>query len=164
MLKTFKNNNWIVQIKLETRRLKLNRKIFTTIVCGILDEVAPKNLHRSGIEISFVFTTDSRIMLLNRDFRGKNKPTDVLSFPQLEDHSGLTTTLGDVVISLPTALRQSKMYGVTLNEEILRLVIHGILHLLGFDHEKVPKKVAARMRRTEKKLFSKFQNDFFSVF
>jgi probable rRNA maturation factor len=84
----------------------------------------------------------------NRDFRGKDKPTDVLSFSQLEGESPVPSpSLGDLVISVDTTKRQAKEYGVTYTQEFLRLMVHGILHLHGYDHEGVSKAEAQRMRR-----------------
>ncbi len=82
-------------------------------------------------ELSLVFCDDPFIHELNRDYRGKDKPTDVLSFPQ-ELESGL---LGDLVISLPTCLRQAQERGHSLEVEVEWLFLHGALHLLGYDDE-----------------------------
>jgi len=84
---------------------------------------------------------DRTIKLLNRTFRGVDKTTDVLSFPQqLRTPSSELRTpnfiLGDIVINLQRAKRQAIEQGITLNEELKRLTIHGLLHLLGYDHEK----------------------------
>lgn len=98
-------------------------------------------------ELSVLLTDDKEIHRLNRDFRGKDKPTDVLSFPMPDPD-----LLGDVVISLPTAKRQAKKFGVSFEEEFYRLLVHGTLHLLGFEHERVSKGVAEKMRRKEKAL------------
>lgn len=123
----------------------------------ILNALGSDEIPESVLSLSILFTTDRAIHLLNRDFRGKDKPTDVLSFPLLEGDGGaLSPSLGDLVISLDTAARQSREYGVTLNQEVLRLMIHGILHLCGYDHEKVPAKVASHMRRTEQRIFEIF--------
>ena len=83
---------------------------------------------------------------LNRRWRGKNRPTDVLSFPQ--DADGL---LGDVVISVETARRQAIEQRTTVGREADRLLIHGLLHLLGYDHERSPAE-ARRMRLRERAL------------
>lgn len=82
-------------------------------------------------EVSLVFCDDPFIHALNRDYRGKDKPTDVLSFPQ-EGESGL---LGDVVISVPTCERQAAAQGHSLEREVEWLFLHGLLHLLGYDDE-----------------------------
>jgi probable rRNA maturation factor len=108
-------------------------------------------------QLEIVLTTDTQVQDLNSHYRGKNKPTDVLSFSQLEGPaSAYSHSLGDVVISLDTTERQAKIFGVSLSAELLRLLIHGILHLFGFDHEGVTKNEAARMRRTERRLMKQF--------
>jgi probable rRNA maturation factor len=84
-----------------------------------------------AVELSVVFCEDDFIHALNRDYRGKDAPTDVLSFPQ-DRHGGL---LGDLVISVPTALRQAKARKQTLEREVEWLFLHGMLHLLGHDDE-----------------------------
>lgn len=89
---------------------------------------------------------------LNRKFRGKNKTTDVLSFPA-EPGPG-PAVLGDVVVSVPAARRQAALAGWSLEKESLFLVIHGILHLLGHDHEKGPAQ-AQKMAALHGKLFAK---------
>ena len=80
--------------------------------------------------VTVAFVSDSKIRELNRQFRGIDKPTDVLSFP-----AGDEGQLGDIAISLETAARQSKENGLTLNGEIAQLLLHGLLHLSGYDHE-----------------------------
>lgn len=87
-------------------------------------------------ELSVLLTDDRQIQKLNREHRGKDKPTDVLSFPLDEDESipGAPRLLGDVVISLDTALRQAQGRGRPLVEEVRFLLAHGILHLIGHDH------------------------------
>jgi len=80
--------------------------------------------------------------LLNRQFRGVERMTDVLSFPQVEKltrRSALSThefVLGDIVINVQRAKRQAVENRLTFNEELKRLIIHGLLHLIGYDHEK----------------------------
>ncbi len=88
-------------------------------------------------ELSVALVSDDEIAELNRTYRAKEGPTDVLSFSLLEgDHADWRgVMLGDVIISVPTAQRQAHELGHDLDEELLRLLIHGVLHLLGFDHE-----------------------------
>ena len=111
----------------------------------------------SALELSLLFTEDGEMKDLNRQYRGKDKTTDVLSFPQSDggkapdEAHGL---LGDVVISVDTAQRQANEYGVTLTEEIDRLLIHGILHLAGYDHE-TSTTDAKKMRAKEESLIKK---------
>lgn len=108
--------------------------------------------------MSVVFTTDAKIRIINKEFRKKDKATDVLSFPQFtraelrSKQPALGDILGDLVISEETTIAQAQRFGVTVSEEMIRLVVHGILHLLGYDHEKVSHAEAERMRRRERKL------------
>ena len=92
---------------------------------------------RADAELSVAFVGDDRMRELNRDWRGKDSTTDVLSFSQLEGElpGGASTMLGDVVISVPVLERQAADGGWTVDEELARLLLHGVLHLLGFDHE-----------------------------
>lgn len=88
-------------------------------------------------ELSIAFVGDAEIRELNRSYRSQDRPTDVLSFSLVEGEcadfsSGL---LGDVVISIETARRQARSRHRSLNDEVTRLLIHGVLHLLGHDHE-----------------------------
>lgn len=105
-------------------------------------------------ELSLTFTDDLEIAILNEQYRHKEGPTDVLSFSQLEgeDFGAAPMTLGDVIISVDTAERQAEEYGVTLEAELDRLLVHGILHLFGYDHENVPEEEAQEMRRLEEEI------------
>jgi len=100
-------------------------------------------------EFAIVLTSDKEVHQLNRDFRKKDKPTDVLSF--LSSDKGY---LGDIVISVDTAFGQAKEYGTSQLEELTRLVVHGLLHLLGYEHEKVSATVARKMRVKEERLLN----------
>ena len=84
-------------------------------------------------QVSVLLTTDRNIRRLNRQFRGKNKATDVLSFPAGE--AVADEVAGDLAVSVPTALRQAEEQGHSLAVEIKVLILHGLLHLAGFDHE-----------------------------
>lgn len=87
-------------------------------------------------EISALLATDETIRMLNRDFRKKDKATDVLSFPVDKEHPGEGPKLaGDLAISLDTAARQAEEQGHTLQDEVKILLLHGVLHLAGYDHE-----------------------------
>lgn len=87
-------------------------------------------------ELSIVICDDDFIHPLNRDYRGKDRPTDVLSFAQREGDFGFEEdpVLGDVIISLETTIRQAKERGHSTEKELTILLVHGILHLLGYDH------------------------------
>ena len=93
--------------------------------------------------------TDPEIHDLNRRYRGKDRPTDVLSFPLADALQ--PSLLGEVVISVETAARQAQRRGRSLPEELQTLLIHGVLHLLGYDHE-VSRSEAIRMRRKEREV------------
>jgi probable rRNA maturation factor len=84
---------------------------------------------------------------LNSRFRGVDKTTDVLSFPMGDTSFGDAGPLGDIVISVPRAEMQAREYGVTFRDELLRLLVHGLLHLVGYDHEINP----YQKRKMEKK-------------
>jgi len=87
---------------------------------------------------------------LNREWRGFDKPTDVLSFGTTDDTPEPEKSLGDIVISVETALRQAEELGHSFEEEVERLLVHGILHLLGHDHENATD--AKNMRVMERKV------------
>lgn len=97
-------------------------------------------------EVSILLTVDEEIKELNRQYRKINKPTDVLSFPMEDGY-----LLGDIVISMDTAEEQAKEFEVSLEEEASRLLIHGLLHLLGYDHVKGGAQ-AKKMRAKEEEL------------
>ena len=109
-----------------------------------------------GYELSIVITDDHKITRLNRQYFRRNRPTNVISFPMTAD--GLpplpNRILGDVVISAETARRQAGKAGGKAEEEALFLLIHGILHLMGYDHEGT-KEERKKMEAKEKELFSK---------
>jgi len=122
-----------------------------------------KLLSLDHCELSLVLTGDSAIRELNRAFRGKDHSTDVLSFPQLEEcfvdgteqaappYKTIPPPLGDVVISIDTALRQAERLGITPESRLRILLIHGVLHLLGYDHERA-RTDARRMFARERQL------------
>jgi len=88
-------------------------------------------------EISIVITDDDQIQQLNKTYRKKDKPTNVLAFPMQEGQFAEITPglLGDVVISCETAQQEADKANLSLSERMSQLLIHGILHLMGFDHE-----------------------------
>ena len=99
-----------------------------------------------------MLVSDTVMRRLNREWRGTDRSTDVLSFAQAEGPGGAPAgLLGDVVISVDTARRQARDRDAPLAREIDRLLIHGVLHLLGYDHERSPAE-ARRMQRRERVL------------
>lgn len=122
---------------------------------------------RDNAELSVLLTDNAGIQKLNKLYLKKDRPTDVLSFPMWNFKPkrggtclhpivrGAEPILGDIVISVETAKAQASANAVTLMEEMARLLIHGILHLLGFDHEK-GRIEALRMKKEEKRLMKNF--------
>ena len=96
-----------------------------------------KLLQLDKAEVSFVLTDDERIHQLNKIYRGKDRPTDVLAFAMHEGEFGALAghVLGDVIVSVPTARKQARSSQVPLLEEVTMLLAHGLLHLLGWDHD-----------------------------
>jgi probable rRNA maturation factor len=122
-----------------------------------LKSVAKKQLREVGeadSALSLSLVDDPQIQELNREHRGKDKPTDVLSFPLYEageaSRGDGERLLGDVVISIETARRQAADYDAPLQNELYRLLIHGILHVLGHDHEEPAQRAA--MEAEERRL------------
>ncbi|MFU0506810.1 rRNA maturation RNase YbeY [Pseudaminobacter sp. NGMCC 1.201702] len=90
-----------------------------------------------GSELSIVFSDDARVQKLNAEWRGKDKPTNVLSFPAfpIEPGAVLPPLLGDIVLAAETVAREAALEEKPLRHHITHLVVHGLLHLLGYDHE-----------------------------
>jgi probable rRNA maturation factor len=89
-----------------------------------------------GAELSLLFTDDAHIKSLNRKFRGKSKPTNVLSFPGAPAaNGGIGPILGDIVLAAETVSREAEGERLTLEAHLTHLILHGFLHILGYDHE-----------------------------
>ena len=139
----------IIGSRLRRRRLRLSR----------LQSLAERILRAAGAaraELSLLLVGDRSMRRLNCLYRHKDRTTDVLAFPmrhvrqRFTSHASRLTSsmLGDVVISLPQAARQAARAGHALEHELTVLVIHGLLHLLGYDHERSARE-AQRMRKKE---------------
>ena len=106
-----------------------------------------------GCQVSLVLTGDDEVRALNREFAGEDHATDVLSFSLREGEAFVspdeTDRLGEIVVSYETAKRQAEAAGHDVDEEIAHLLVHGVLHLLGFDHAEAEdeSKMRARERR-----------------
>jgi probable rRNA maturation factor len=138
-----------VYIKNQQKLIRINRQ---KIVCLLRKALRLLGIRKA--ELSILLVNDRRMRMLNLQYRGLDKTTDVLSFPQNENSSsspftkdgqgGITNSeclqstliLGDIVINLHKAQKQAEENGITFNEEMKRLLIHGLLHLVGYDHEK----------------------------
>lgn len=96
------------------------------------------SLGKDNWDLSLLFCADEFIRALNRDYRNKDEATDVLSFSMadtIEEEGRTVFIAGDIVISIPTMERNAEEFGVGADEELKRLIVHGILHLSGMDHE-----------------------------
>jgi probable rRNA maturation factor len=134
----------------------MNRTLLRALINAALDQ---ENLDAPA-EVSLTITDDARIQEMNRQYRQVDAPTDVLSFPLLSDDdlagAGEFVTapdgvihLGDVVVSLPRAREQAAEYGHPLKREVGYLVVHGVLHLLGYDHDTDADQRRMRQREEE---------------
>lgn len=131
------------------RRISVRAKTIQRVTQLILVQAGSPAAHLS---VSLVGKT--RMRSLNRTYRRQDYPTDVLAFPMGSMGEWTKVFLGDVVICIPVALAQASRFDNTTDQELLRLLIHGTLHLLGYDHEKSERE-AARMHRKEQAIFQK---------
>lgn len=115
----------MVEVVNRQRRLPLDTDAWSTFATKALNAIG--NTESSA---TIAFVSDKRIRELNRQFRGIDKATDVLSFPAEEEEN-----LGDIAVSVDTAAVQAKENGLSFEEEISQLILHGLLHLSGYDHE-----------------------------
>jgi len=134
---------------------------------GWVKKIVRQVLKTEGVatpyEVSLVFTDSETVKQLNRDYRGVDEPTDVLAFymlPQKEADDSFAlppdgvTRLGEVIISYPQATEQAKEQGHSTERELTLLVIHGILHLTGYDHEEPEEE--SKMRERERELLKRY--------
>jgi probable rRNA maturation factor len=122
----------MVEVINRQRKVTLDGERWRAFVAKVL-----KVMPADGTGVTVAFVSDRAMRELNRRWRGKRGTTDVLSFPvEQEDWElGEGRTLGDVVISVERAAKQAAENGLTLDEEIAQLILHGLLHLCGYDHE-----------------------------
>ena len=122
----------MVLVRNDTQNAGLNESVIRQAVLATL------RMHDSeACEVSVLLTDDCAIQSLNRQFRNIDTPTDVLAFAMREDgdESMNPHLLGDVIISVPTAQRQAHAQNHSLDVEVANLTVHGVLHLLGYDHQ-----------------------------
>jgi probable rRNA maturation factor len=115
----------MIEVVNRQRRVKVDADAWTDFGVKALDAIG-----KSGSSATIAFVSDKSIRKLNQQFRGVNKATDVLSFPADEPNN-----LGDVAVSVETAAAQAKENGLSVENEIAQLILHGLLHLAGYDHE-----------------------------
>ena len=133
--------------KISVHNLNKKSRLNYTSLRKLAETILEKEKTRAAVNL--IFANDSYMKKLNSKFRGKNKTTDVLSFPLESELKRDSVFLGEVYVSLEQARRQAKEYGVSLHKELQCLVAHGVLHLLGYDHQ--TKKEASEMRKKEEK-------------
>ena len=110
-------------------------------------------------ELSILITGDEQIHELNKKYLNRDKPTNVISFPMTTEPDGIDTgMLGDIVISVDTAKKEAAEMDITPHERIYQLLIHGFLHLAGYDHE-LSGKNEKIMQKEEKRLFALMMED-----
>lgn len=144
-----------------------NRQKSQKIEKRTLRKVAQKILNALGCpeaEVSILIVADEEIRTVNRDYLGKDRPTNVISFAMQEGEGGGISPelLGDVVISADTAARDAAEAGVPFVSELYFLLLHGILHLSGYDHERGSEEDARLMEAREQEIFSVIRREFLS--
>lgn len=114
------------------RKVKINNKIFQIFA----ESAREKTSETAGRDFTVAFVSDKKMRELNFNFRGKNSTTDVLSFPfEADEFESETDNLGDIVISTEQAAKQASENNLDFETEIKQLILHGVLHLCGYDHE-----------------------------
>ena len=136
-------------------KIPFTRSLRDVVKGAVKTTLEYENFTRAA-EVSVTITDDNHIAELNLEYREKKGATDVLSFPlmDLELNGPEVCAIGDVVLSLQRAVAQAEEYGHSLEKEVAFLVIHSVLHLLGYDHEN-EEKDKGEMRKREKKIESK---------
>ncbi len=144
-----------ILIKNQQKITKINQRKIKEIIEKVLQHLKVDE----KIEVSILFTTDKFIKSLNEKYRGINEPTDVLAFSLWEGmvkspEADGNMLLGDIIISTETAKRQANVLNHSVEKEIIILLIHGLLHLISYDHER--KRDNKIMRKKEDELLKTF--------
>ena len=139
-----------IQIGNQQKRIKIDKRKIRIRVTKLLEL-----LDCGDKEISITFVDDETIQCINQQYLSKDRPTNVISFSLQEGEFGDMNPeiLGDIVISVDTARQDAENGHFSFDEEILFLIIHGLLHLLGYNHENTSKGNTLRMAQKEKELF-----------
>ena len=140
-----------LQIENSQNKIKIDQRKIRSTILKIL-----KILDCADKEISLSFVDDENIKQLNKQYLGKDKATNVLSFSLQEGEYGDINPqiMGDIIVSVETAQRDAIKENLTVTQELEFLIIHGILHLLGYNHENTTKKETNKMQQEEKDLFT----------
>jgi probable rRNA maturation factor len=125
---------------------------WTEELAALAQRAAHAALEDEAGQISILLTGDAAIRALNLQFRGKDKPTNVLSFPAA-DMPGNEAFLGDIAVAFETALQEAAEQGKALGDHLSHLIVHGMLHLLGEDHETADD--AERMEMAERRILAR---------
>jgi rRNA maturation RNase YbeY len=133
-----------VLVRSQLRRARFDQSRIVRLAQAILSSVGEKTA-----DLGVMLIGDRSMRRLNRRYRKKDRTTDVLAFSMREGPCPSSTLIGDVVISVPTAAKQADQLGRSLDEELTVLLVHGILHLCGYDHER-SKRDARRMQQRER--------------
>jgi probable rRNA maturation factor len=122
----------MIEVVSRQRRRKMDRERWR-----VFGEQALKAIGKAGHHATIAFVSDRQIRILNKQFRGLDKPTDVLSFPAGDEEFTETSepNLGDIAISVERAESQAVKNGLAFEKEIAQLILHGLLHLCGHNHE-----------------------------
>lgn len=147
----------IIEVSNRQRKYKVNQRLIRHKVEAVLSLCRLKD-----VELSILIVNNKRIKALNKIYRGINRPTDVLAFPLTLTLSpggrgkgeGALNFLGDIVISMEKTYSQAKEQGHSLTREFMILLTHGILHLLGYDHERSSEE-GKKMRKRENFILSR---------
>lgn len=140
---------------------ELEGKLDTSWLRHVAEEVLLALGVSNNAELGLFIATGERVKKLNRDYLGRDEPTDVLAFSASEEMGNHPTFvqppdgvlhLGEVIISYPQAVKQAAEYKHSVKEEILLLIIHGVLHLLGYEHDRP--ELELRMRAREKEVMN----------
>ena len=139
-----KNEQKIIEVTSDLKKL-----IASSVAESLIYEEYPDKC-----EVSVTLVDNEEIHVLNREYRGVDRPTDVLSFPIFdEDDMGGKTVLGDIVLSLERAGEQAREFGHSFEREVAFLTVHSMLHLLGYDHEEGKAQESEMFSRQEAILF-----------
>ncbi|MCL0066829.1 rRNA maturation RNase YbeY [Thermodesulfovibrionales bacterium] len=155
---TIRNNQRLVKINHQKVEKVLKNALKAIESDGSITTAKNKEEKDSHLELSVLFVNDREMRGLNLQYRDIHKTTDVLSFPLISENWELRgeklRSLGDIVINLHQVERQASKYGATFYDEVTRLLVHGLLHLLGYDHEK-NRYQARKMKIMEEEIIKK---------
>jgi len=140
----------------------MNEQEVLEVDCDLIGSWAVKvleTLDRHDAELCVVLMDNADIQELNRDYLGRDKPTNVISFPQQEGEGMQGNHLGDVVISVEKAAEEAEEAGIMTMDRIRQLLVHGICHLCGYNHEGVSDEMTREMEIIEQKILAALEEE-----